>query len=150
MANLRSTLSRISNFLAFCQPRSMSFLLQGYLSFWNENISYALRGCILIELAIRRRIAVVKDPHRRRGRPSERLVHVIDDRQTGETILDETLRIMKAQQEKLSINDWVDLLSGACTMSLLLAQELTCSVYRRNMECSQDRLSAKSGPRTTC
>jgi hypothetical protein len=37
---------------------------QGYLSFWNDNISYALRGCILIELALRRRIGVVRDPGR--------------------------------------------------------------------------------------
>ena len=39
---------------------------QGYLSFWNDNISYVLRGCILIELALRRRIVLVKDPTRRR------------------------------------------------------------------------------------
>ncbi|KAF5383905.1 hypothetical protein D9757_007360 [Collybiopsis confluens] len=109
----------------------------GYLSFWNDNISYALRGCILIELALRRRIAVVKDPSRRRVQLAERLVEVIDDKMTGETILDETLRMMKAQQdpppmtpgasasnsssastftsgggEKLSINTWIDLLSG--------------------------------------
>ncbi|KAJ7755244.1 Golgi phosphoprotein 3-domain-containing protein [Mycena metata] len=37
---------------------------QGYLSFWNDNISYALRGCILIELALRRRIGVVRDAGR--------------------------------------------------------------------------------------
>ncbi|TFK34383.1 GPP34-domain-containing protein [Crucibulum laeve] len=87
---------------------------QGYLSFWNDNISYALRGCILIELALRRRIALVRDPNRRRLPVSERLVEVIDDRQTGETILDESLKIMKSQQEleKLSINTWIDLLSG--------------------------------------
>jgi len=87
---------------------------QGYLSFWNDNISYALRGCILIELALRRRIALVKDPNRRRNSLSERLVEVIDDRQTGETILDETLRMMKGQQEveRISINSWIDLLSG--------------------------------------
>jgi hypothetical protein len=35
---------------------------QGYLSFWNDNISHALRGCILMELALRRRIGVVRDP----------------------------------------------------------------------------------------
>ncbi|EEB95970.1 hypothetical protein MPER_04977, partial [Moniliophthora perniciosa FA553] len=94
---------------------------QGYLSFWNDNISYALRGCILIELALRRRIALVKDPNRRRLPPSERLVEVLDDRQTGETILDEALRMMKGQQdpvsqggggEKLNVNSWIDLLSG--------------------------------------
>ena len=87
---------------------------QGYLSFWNDNISYALRGCILIELALRRRIALVRDPNRRRIPVTERLIEVIDDRQTGETILDEALRMMRSQQdiEKMSINSWVDLLSG--------------------------------------
>ncbi|KAG6815713.1 hypothetical protein H0H87_012029 [Tephrocybe sp. NHM501043] len=86
---------------------------QGYLSFWNDNISYALRGCILIELALRRRIALVKDPNRRRNPISERLIEVIDDRQTGETILDEALKMMKSQEEsKMGINSWIDLLSG--------------------------------------
>ncbi|GLB39468.1 putative golgi phosphoprotein 3 (GPP34) [Lyophyllum shimeji] len=86
---------------------------QGYLSFWNDNISYALRGCILIELALRRRIALVKDPNRRRAAIADRLVEVIDDRQTGETILDEALRMMKGQEhDKMGINSWIDLLSG--------------------------------------
>jgi len=90
--------------------------VQGYLSFWNDNISYALRGCILIELALRRRIAVHKDPNCRRLPLAERLVEVTDDRQTGETILDETLRMMKAQEsERMSINSWIDLLSGRST-----------------------------------
>ncbi|KIJ63006.1 hypothetical protein HYDPIDRAFT_113505 [Hydnomerulius pinastri MD-312] len=85
----------------------------GYLSFWNDSISYALRGCILIELALRRRIALVKDANRRRNPLPERLVEVIDDRQTGETILDETLKMMKAQEtDKFTINGWIDLLSG--------------------------------------
>ena len=91
---------------------------QGYLSFWNDNISYALRGCILIELALRRRIAVVKDSARRRLPISERLIEVIDTKSTGETILDEALKMMKAQEgergegERMSIANWIDLLSG--------------------------------------
>ncbi|RDB20281.1 Vacuolar protein sorting-associated protein 74 [Hypsizygus marmoreus] len=86
---------------------------QGYLSFWNDNISYALRGCILIELALRRRIALVKDPNRRRNPIADRLVEVIDDRQTGETILDEALKMIKSQEnDRLGINSWIDLLSG--------------------------------------
>ncbi|KAG5641746.1 hypothetical protein DXG03_004291 [Asterophora parasitica] len=86
---------------------------QGYLSFWNDNISYALRGCILIELALRRRIALAKDPNRRRNPLADRLVEVIDDRQTGETILDEALKMMKSQEnDKMGINSWIDLLSG--------------------------------------
>jgi len=42
------------------------------------------------------------------------LVEVIDDKQTGETILDEALKMIKGQQvvEKLSINSWIDLMSG--------------------------------------
>jgi Golgi phosphoprotein 3 len=98
--------------------------VQGYLSFWNDNISYALRGCILIELALRRRIAVHKDPNRRRLPIAERLIEVTDDRQTGETILDETLRMMKAQEsERMSINSWVDLLSGTSAFTLATARE---------------------------
>lgn len=89
------------------------FLGQGYLSFWNDNISYTLRGCILIELALRRRIAIVKDSNRRRLPLPERFVEVLDDRHTGETILDETLKMMKAQEgEKMTVNNWIDLLSG--------------------------------------
>lgn len=57
-----------------------------------------------------------KDPNRRRLPLSERLVQVIDDRQTGETLLDEALKMMKAQEavERMSVNSWIDLLSGAC------------------------------------
>ncbi|KAI0310293.1 Golgi phosphoprotein 3-domain-containing protein [Amylostereum chailletii] len=98
---------------------------QGYLSFWNDNISYALRGCILIELALRRRIVVHKDPNRRRLPISERLVEVVDDRQTGETILDETLRMMKGQEaERMSINSWIDLLSGETWNVLKIGYQL--------------------------
>lgn len=93
---------------------------QGYLSFWNDNISYALRGCILIELALRRRIAIVKDSLRRQTPISDRLIEVIDDRQTGETILDEALKMIKSQEEdKLGINNWIDLLSGKAHINLL-------------------------------
>ncbi|KAG1789726.1 Golgi phosphoprotein 3-domain-containing protein [Suillus plorans] len=85
----------------------------GYLSFWNDSISYALRGCILIELALRRRIALVKDPNQRRSPLADRLIEVIDDKPTGETILDEALKMMKGQEtDRMSINGWVDLLSG--------------------------------------
>ncbi|KAF5318523.1 hypothetical protein D9619_011070 [Psilocybe cf. subviscida] len=65
------------------------------------------------------------------GGSGREIAPVIDDRQTGETILDEALRMMKAQQgglssgqhsqqapdatgaaEKLSVNSWIDLMSG--------------------------------------
>ncbi|KAJ7080773.1 Golgi phosphoprotein 3-domain-containing protein [Mycena belliarum] len=76
---------------------------QGYLSFWNDNISYALRGCILMELALRRRIGIVRDPNRKRLPLPERAIT---------TLLDETLRMMKQTEdagERMGVGTWVDL-----------------------------------------
>lgn len=91
---------------------NITFIFKGYLSFWNDNISYALRGCILIELALRRRIAMVRDPARRRLPLTDRLIEVKDDRQTGETILDEALKIINTTEEKMGVGNWIDLMSG--------------------------------------
>ena len=112
------------------QSTPFHFQWQGYLSFWNDNISYALRGCILIELALRRRIALVRDPNRRRLPLAERIVEVVDDRQTGETILDEALRMMKAQEEveRMGVNAWIDLMSGQSTSTRALAVPFPSSV----------------------
>lgn len=84
---------------------------QGYLSFWNENISYALRGCIVIELAFRGRISMQKDPSRRRFPLADRIIEVVDDTLTGEVLLDEALKMMKSS-EKMSVSTWIDLMSG--------------------------------------
>lgn len=85
---------------------------EGYLSFWNDNISYALRGCILLELAFRNKISLVNDPARRRFELADRLVQVVDSEPTGEVLLDEALRIMKNDELHLSVTNWIDLLSG--------------------------------------
>lgn len=85
---------------------------EGYLSFWNDNISYALRGCIMLELAFRNKIRMVQDPARKRFELSERLIEVVDDSLTGETLLDETIKLMKNDPSHLSVSNWVDLLSG--------------------------------------
>ncbi|KAK9356049.1 Golgi phosphoprotein 3-domain-containing protein [Lipomyces doorenjongii] len=84
---------------------------QGYLSFWNDNISYALRGCIVLELAFRGRISMQRDPTRRRLPLCDRLIEVIDERLTGEVLLDEALKLMKGS-EKMSVAAWIDLMSG--------------------------------------
>ncbi|KAI0737178.1 Golgi phosphoprotein 3-domain-containing protein [Daedaleopsis nitida] len=80
---------------------------EGYVSIWNDHISYALRGCILIELALRRRIALVRDPPAKRHRLSldQHLVQLLDDSPTGEPtgILDE---------DRMTLKSWIDLLSG--------------------------------------
>ncbi|KAJ1551190.1 hypothetical protein HK096_002625 [Nowakowskiella sp. JEL0078] len=70
--------------------------------------SQVLRGCIIIELALRNRINTVKEV---RKRPyAERLIEVIDERPTGEVLLDEALKLIKL--EKQSIGNWIDLMSG--------------------------------------
>lgn len=84
---------------------------QGYLSFWNDNISYALRGSIIMELAFRGKIAMVNDINRRRFPLQDRYIEVVNDKLTGEALLDETIKIMKAS-EPLSVATWIDYLSG--------------------------------------
>lgn len=84
---------------------------QGYLSFWNDNISYALRGCIIMELALRGKVQMVNDTNRRRFPISDRYIEVINDKLTGEALLDETIKIMKAS-EKLTVGTWINYLSG--------------------------------------
>ncbi|VBB81824.1 Putative vacuolar protein sorting-associated protein 7 [Podospora comata] len=84
---------------------------QGYLSFWNDNISYALRGCIVLELAFRGRISMQKNPSRRNLPLPDRVIEVVDDTLTGEVLLDEALKMMKSS-EKMSVSSWIDLMSG--------------------------------------
>ncbi|KAJ3343648.1 hypothetical protein HDU93_007529 [Gonapodya sp. JEL0774] len=81
---------------------------QGYLSFWNDNISYVLRGAILIELSLRNRISITKESRRRPL--SERLVEVVNETPTGEVLLDEALKYIKLESQ--SVGSWIDLLSG--------------------------------------
>ncbi|KAF7359948.1 Vacuolar protein sorting-associated protein [Mycena venus] len=91
----------------------------GYLSFWNDNISYALGVCILIELALKKRIGVVRDPNR--SPLLDRPITVIPTLRTDEALLDETLKMMKQTEdagERMDIGIWVELLSGACLISL--------------------------------
>lgn len=80
---------------------------EGYFSFWNDSISYTLRGCILIELALRGRIGVCTNL----ANPGI-TIQVLNDTNTGEVLLDETLKLIKNCPESLAISDWINLLSG--------------------------------------
>lgn len=115
------------------QTADVESLLQGYLSFWNENISYALRGCIVIELAFRGRISMQKDPSRRRFPLADRIIEVVDDSLTGEVLLDEALKMMKTS-EKMSVNSWIDLMSGmAAPLNLI-----SCAFGLREIYADRD------------
>ncbi|KAJ1677563.1 hypothetical protein EV182_005901, partial [Spiromyces aspiralis] len=83
---------------------------EGYLSFWNDNLSYVLRACILMELALRKRIRIMKDAYTGMVDLMHRKVEVISTRSTGEVLLDEALKLMKREQR--SVMSWIDLLSG--------------------------------------
>lgn len=85
---------------------------EGYLLFWNDSILYALRGCIVLELVFRGKIALANDPGRRRLELADRIVTVRDTKPTGEVLLDEALRIMAGEDNGQSITGWIDLLSG--------------------------------------
>lgn len=52
-----------------------------------------------------------KDSSRRRFPLADRVIEVIDDTLTGEVLLDEALKMMKSS-EKMSVNSWIDLMSG--------------------------------------
>lgn len=52
-----------------------------------------------------------KDASRRRFPLPDRVIEVIDDTLTGEVLLDEALKMMKAS-EKMSVSTWIDLMSG--------------------------------------
>ena len=52
-----------------------------------------------------------KDPARRRFPLADRVIEVIADTLTGEVLLDEALKLMKAS-EKMSVSSWIDLMSG--------------------------------------
>jgi golgi phosphoprotein 3 len=65
----------------------------------------------VLELALRGRISMQKDASRRRLPLPDRVIEVIDETLTGEVLLDEALKMMKAS-EKMSVSSWIDLLSG--------------------------------------
>ncbi|KAJ2661857.1 hypothetical protein IW148_003223 [Coemansia sp. RSA 1199] len=85
---------------------------EGYLSFWNDSLSYVLRGCMLMELAFRRRIRISKDAFTGMTGISERPIEVISARATGEVLLDEALKVIKASETRRTVASWMDLLSG--------------------------------------
>merc|ERR1711953_175040 len=67
---------------------------EGYTSFWNDCISSGLRGCILIELALRGRIELERAGMRRKGLLSRKIL-VKNSDPCGDVLLDESLKHMK-------------------------------------------------------
>ncbi|XP_015786230.1 Golgi phosphoprotein 3 homolog sauron [Tetranychus urticae] len=95
---------------------------EGYTSFWNDCISTGLRGCILVELALRGRIELEKAGMRRRGLLSRKLI-VKNPNATGDVLLDEALKHIKDTQPE-TLQSWIDYLSGETWNPLRLKYQL--------------------------
>ena len=99
---------------------------QGYTSFWNDCISSGLRGCMMVELALRGRIELEKTGMRRRG-VSSRKVACKNPTPTGDVLLDEALKHIKETQPLDTVQSWIELLSG----------ELSSFVYRLTFQVTR-------------
>ncbi|KAM5128994.1 Golgi phosphoprotein 3-like [Mantella aurantiaca] len=84
---------------------------EGYTSFWNDCISSGLRGGILIELALRGRV-ILEPATLRKKRLLDRRVLLKSDAPTGDVLLDETLKHMKATDPAETVQSWIELLTG--------------------------------------
>ncbi|MBN3283213.1 GLP3L protein, partial [Polyodon spathula] len=84
---------------------------EGYTSFWNDCISSGLRGCILIELALRGRVQLEPQTMRKK-RLLDRKVLFRSDAPTGDVLLDEALKHIKATEPAESVQSWIELLTG--------------------------------------
>lgn len=96
---------------------------EGYTSFWNDCISSGLRGCILVELAIRGRLELEKTGMRRRSLQNRKVI-CKSDQPTGDVLLDEALRHIKETQPPETVQSWVEYLSGETWNPLKLKYQL--------------------------
>lgn len=96
---------------------------EGYTSFWNDCISSGLRGCILIELAIRGRLELEKTGMRRRSLQNRKVL-CKSDAPTGDVLLDEALKHIKETQPPETVQSWVEYLSGETWNPLKLKYQL--------------------------
>ena len=85
--------------------------LQGYTSFWNDCISTGLRGCILVELALRGRIELEPAGLRRRNLIMRKIL-VKNQNATGDVLLDEALKHIKETEPPETLHTWIEYLSG--------------------------------------
>ena len=116
---------------------------EGYTSFWNDCISSGLRGCILIELALRGRVELERAGMRRKGLLSRKILIKNSD-PCGDVLLDEALKHIKVRplsytpnihihQSRIllqetnigeTVQTWIEYLSGETWNPLKLRYQL--------------------------
>ncbi|XP_072779085.1 Golgi phosphoprotein 3 isoform X2 [Taeniopygia guttata] len=92
---------------------------EGYTSFWNDCISSGLRGCMLIELALRGRLQLEACGMRRKSLLTRKVI-CKSDAPTGDVLLDEALKHIKETQPPETVQNWIELLSGPTKLIFLL------------------------------
>jgi len=96
---------------------------EGYTSFWNDCISSGLRGCILIELALRGRVELERAGMRRKGLLSRKIMMKNSD-PCGDVLLDEALKHIKETNQQETVQTWIEYLSGETWNPLKLRYQL--------------------------
>jgi len=96
---------------------------EGYTSFWNDCISSGLRGCILIELALRGRVELERAGMRRKGLLSRKIMLKNSD-PCGDVLLDEALKHIKETNQQETVQTWIEYLSGETWNPLKLRYQL--------------------------
>lgn len=81
-----------------------------------------------MELAFRNRIAMVKDPNRRKYPLADRYIEVVSEKLTGEVLLDEALKMINSTEERMSVGQWIDLMSGKSKSQEFLVRPLWYAV----------------------
>ncbi|KAJ1526171.1 hypothetical protein ONE63_009330 [Megalurothrips usitatus] len=96
---------------------------EGYTSFWNDCISSGLRGCILIELALRGRVELEKAGMRRKSLLNRKVI-MKSETPTGDVLLDEALKHVKEMDPPETVQSWIEYLSGETWNPLKLKFQL--------------------------
>merc|ERR1719412_3313622 len=96
---------------------------EGYTSFWNDCISSGLRGCILIELALRGRIELERAGMRRKSLLNRKVL-VKSAEPCGDVLLDESLKHMRETSDTENVQTWIEYLSGETWNPLKLRYQL--------------------------
>jgi Golgi phosphoprotein 3 len=96
---------------------------EGYTSFWNDCISSGLRGCILIELALRGRVELERAGMRRKNLLGRKIILKNSD-PCGDVLLDEALKHIKETNQPETVQTWIEYLSGETWNPLKLRYQL--------------------------
>lgn len=101
---------------------------EGYTSFWNDCISSGLRGCVLVELAVRNKIELEKAGARKKGLLNRKVLvkesPTGEISPTGDVILDEALKHIKETKPPENVTSWIEYLSGETWNPLKLRYQL--------------------------